>query len=578
MRIFICIHLLISLALGGCQSREAPGSEDDGAVATRAFRIAFSEATEVSGLGEFRHVTGAFGEKFFPETMGSGAAFFDYNGDGWQDVLLAGGGAWEQSGDSLRYALWLFRNEGDGSFTLASDEAGLGDVDAYSIGIATADYDNDGDQDVYLTTLEENLLFRNDDGAFVEVARLAGVSGEPVWSSSPIFFDADLDGYVDLYVGNYVVWSPDSDIFCSLDGTTKGYCTPDTYEGIPSRYYHNNGDGTFTDRTAEAGFLPAPGKTLGVTELDFNRDRWPDLMVANDTQRNLLYENQGDGTFDEVGSLSGVAYDENGRARAGMGIDAGVVDTTGDVTVFVGNFSKEMIGVYRHNRERLFNDRAAESKIGRPSLMTLTFGLFLFDVDLDGDLDLFAANGHVQSDIESTQDGITYAEAPHLFINRGNGTFHDVVPDVGGPLAKRAVARGAAFADYDRDGDLDILVLENGGSVRLLRNDLLEGAGRPAHYLRLTLEGTESNRDGLSSRVLTYFNGRVEERRVRTGSSYLSQSELTVTIGLGAVEMADSIIVEWPSGRSSLFKDVRGDAEYRVVEGRDLLEVVFSDQ
>ena len=576
MRILIYSHLLFLLVLasGGCQSRGAPESENDGSPESQENRVLFSEVAEASGLGEFRHVTGAFGEKFFPETMGSGAAFLDYNGDGWQDVLLAGGGAWEESGDSPQYALWLFKNEGEGSFTLVSDEAGLGDIDAYSIGIAVADYDNDGDQDFYLTTLEENLLFRNDNGVFAEVARRAGVNGEPVWSSSPIFFDADRDGHVDLYVGNYVEWSPESDIFCSLDGETKGYCTPENYPGIPSRYYHNDGDGTFTDRTEEAGFLPAPGKTLGVTELDFNRDGWPDLMVANDTERDLLYENNSDGTFDEIGALSGVAYDENGKARAGMGIDAGVVDETGHVTVFVGNFSKEMIGVYRHDREGLFSDRAAVSKIGRPSLMTLTFGLFLFDVDLDDDLDLFAANGHVQSDIESTQEGITYEEAPHLFINRGDGTFHDVVPDVAGALAQRAVSRGAAFADYDRDGDLDILITENGGSVILLRNELMERAGTPPHFLRLTLEGTDSNRDGISARIRTHSNGTVQERRVRTGSSYLSQSELTATFGLGTTEDVDSVVVEWPSGKTDRFKGVLGNVEYHVVEGRGSLEIM----
>ena len=576
MRILVYSHLLFFLVLtcGGCQTSDAPDSEREGSLETQENRISFSEVAGTSGLGEFRHATGAFGEKFFPETMGSGAAFLDYNGDGWQDVLLAGGGAWEASGDGPPYALWLFKNEGDGSFTLVSDEVGLGDLDAYSIGIAVADYDNDGDQDFYLTTLEENLLFRNDDGVFEEVARHAGVNGEAVWSSSPIFFDADRDGHVDLYVGNYVEWSPESDKFCSLDGETKGYCTPETYPGIPSRYYHNDGDGTFTDRTQEAGFLPAPGKTLGVTELDFNRDGWPDLMVANDTQRDLLYENNGDGTFDEIGALSGVAYDENGKARAGMGIDAGIVDKSGHVTVFVGNFSKEMIGVYRHDRGALFSDRAAVSKIGRPSLMTLTFGLFLFDVDLDGDLDLFAANGHVQSDIESTQEGITYEEAPHLFINHGDGTFDDVVPDVAGALARQAVSRGAAYADYDRDGDLDILITENGGSVILLRNDLMERTGPPPHFLRLTLQGTDTNRDGISARIQMYIDGTVQERRVRTGSSYLSQSELTATFGLANTETVDSITVDWPSGKIDRFESVQANVEYRAVEGQGSLEIV----
>lgn len=567
----------VASACGGSQDavEEAPAC-------VFADRLAFEDVTHVAGLSGFRHETGAQGCIWFPESMGSGAAFLDYDGDGWQDIALAGGGRWsdypacapfsaENSAEVL--PIRLYRNLGDGAFSEVTRAAGLAAFDgarhAYGLGIAAADYDNDGDTDVYLSALGANLLFRNEGGVFVETGREAGVAGASEWSASPIFFDADRDGDLDLYVGNYVAWSPETDIYCSLDGVNKGYCTPETYEGIPSRFYRNRGDGTFADETAEAGFLPAAGKTLGVAELDFNRDGWPDLMVANDTQPDYLYENNRDGTFFEKGALSGVAYDENGKARAGMGVDAGVVDSTGQTSVFVGNFSSEMIGVYRHLHDGLFIDRAALSQIGRPSLLTLTFAVLLADFDLDTDLDLFAANGHVQPEIGTVQDNVTYEEKPHLFLNRGNGTFEDAAPALGGTLAGEFVARGAAAADYDRDGDIDILMVENGGGAHLWRNRLLEN-GTPDEnpaFLRVTLEGEASNREGLSSSVEVVLDGLRMERRVRTGSSYLSQSELPVTFGLGDRAAVDSLIVRWPSGAVDRFADVEGNRHYRVAEG-----------
>ena len=536
-------------------------------------RLSFSDVTEAAGLSGFVHVTGAFGEKWFPESMGSGAAFFDYDGDGWQDILLAGGGRWfgqanaqGQPDEEIR-PLRVYRNGGDGSFSEVTEEVMPSGLDAYGLGIAAGDYDGDGDQDVYLSTLTENLLLRNDGGGFTEVGQQAGVAGDPVWSSSAIFFDSDLDGDLDLYVGNYVAWSPETDIYCSLDGVQKAYCTPETYEGIPARFYRNVGDGTFVDETSQAGFLPSPGKTLGVAELDFDQNGWPDLMVANDTQPDHLYVNDGSGGFVEQGTLSGVAYDENGKARAGMGVDAGVVDSTGQVSVFVGNFSSEMIGVYRHLRDGIFIDRAAVSKIGRPSLMTLTFGLFLADFDLDTDLDLFAANGHVQPEIETIQDNIGYEESPHLFLNHGNGTFEDVAPSLGGVFLGELVGRGSAYADYDRDGDVDVLIVENGGGVHLWRNGLRTAGDSSPGYLRVSLEGRVSNRDGLSSQVEVWVGGLCMRRRVRSGSSYLSQSEFPVTFGLGMHAVADSLIVRWPSGTVDRLMEVRRNQHVRIMEG-----------
>jgi hypothetical protein len=524
--------------------------------------LRFTGVAQEAGLGDFRHETGAEGDMLFPESMGSGCGFIDYDGDGWIDILAAGGGTWPGSSKDPVPAIWLYRNNGDGTFTLRTQAAGLDGIHAYSLGFAVADYDNDGDQDLYLTTLGENKLFRNEGGVFTEVGQAAGVAGESVWSSAPIFFDADRDGWLDLYVGNYVAWSPETDLFCTLDGETKDYCTPQTYTGLPGRFYHNNGDGTFTDRTEQAGFLVATGKALGVIELDVDQNGWPDLMVANDTDPNQLFVNQGDGTFSERGAMSGLAYDEKGKTRAGMGIDAGVVDSTGEVSIFVGHFTREMIGVWRHQGNGSFIERSAASKIGRPSLQTLTFGLFLLDADLDGHLDLFAANGHVNPGIEQIAESFTYAEPAHLFINRGDGTFEDVAPTIGGVLQEPLVARGAAYADYDRDGDLDILITENAGGLHLWRNDLDSNA-----YLRVHVEGRASNRSGLGTRLVAVAGNHRMERRITSGTSYLAASEQVATFGLGQHTQVDSLTVYWPSGRVDRLGPVAAGQAVLLVEG-----------
>lgn len=554
---------LVALLLlaSGCAAQ--PDAEQPaGTSPQKAGGLHFTDVTQEAGLGEFRHETGAEGEMLFPESMGSGCAFIDYDGDGWIDVLVAGGGTWPGGKKPSVPALQLYRNNGDGTFQPVTDGAGLGAIRAYSLGFSVADYDNDGDQDFYLTTVGKNMLFRNENGVFTEVGAEAHVAGEPVWSSASIFFDADRDGWLDLYVGNYVEWSPATDIFCTLDGVTKDYCTPQSYIGLPGRYYRNNGDGTFTEQTKEAGLLSSIAKTLGAIELDFNRDGWPDLMVSNDTDPNLLFVNNGDGTFTERGTVSGVAYDESGKTRAGMGIDAGVVDSTGEVSIFVGNFTQEMIGVWRYRGKGSFIDRAAVSKVGRPSLQTLTFGLFLFDADLDGHLDLFAANGHVNPGIEKISDTFKYAEPVHLFRNRGDGTFEDVAPAVGGVLQEALVARGAAYADYDRDGDLDLLLTENGGGLHLWRNDLDGGA-----YLRVRVEGRESNRSGLGTRIVAVAGNHRMERRITGGASYLSASEQVATFGLGEHGRVDSLIVHWPSGRTEKLGSRAAGEEVLLVEG-----------
>ena len=553
--------------------------------------IAFTHVTEALGLGGFRHVTGAVGDAWFPETMGAGAGFLDYDGDGWLDIVLVGGSTWWQqdiaavtpvgSGapsaepPTLQLlgnppALRLYRNEGD-FFSEVTEEAGLGTIRAYGMGVAVADYDNDGDSDIFFTTLERNLLLRNDRGldaehsvVFTEVGREAGLGNQSEWSTSALFFDADLDGYADLYVGNYVEWSPEGDIWCTIDGETKTYCTPQTYTGLPGRFYHNEGDGTFSDWTERAGFLPAPGKTLGVAEWDIDEDGWPDLVVANDTQRDLLYINDRDGTFTERGIVSGLAFDENGRARAGMGIDIGVLDDTGQPSVVVGHFTDEMLGLYRRLAPGLFMDRAAASRTGHPSLPTLTFGLCLFDADSDGDLDLFLANGHIAPDVEAMEEGVSYRQHPQLFVNLGDGRFGEHAPPLVGPM----VARAVATADVDRDGDVDLLVTENGGPVHLLRNDF-QGGG----FLRVRLEGRRSSRDALGAHVMAVVGTARMHRRVRSGSSYLAASDKALTFGLGGAEHVDTLMVRWPGGSVEHYTELPAGHEATIAEGLGLADL-----
>ena len=563
----INILLLVVLFNNSCSKEKQSSVMAVNAQNNGTAKINFAEVTSESGLGNFHHDNGSFGEMWFPEQMGSGGGFIDYNDDGWVDILLVGGGGWANHTKRNIKALWLYKNNKDGTFSEVTKETGLGFINTYGLGVVTADYDNDGDQDIFLTSLDRNILLRNHDGIFNDVSQQSGLGKRIEWSSSAIFFDADKDGWLDLYVGNYAIWSPASDLWCSLDSKTKVYCPPEMYTGIPSRFYHNNGDGTFSDHTQIAGFLPAPGKSLGVVQIDYNDDGWPDLAVANDGERDLLYQNNGDGTFTEKGTELGMAYGENGEARAGMGIDAGIVDSSGHPSIFVGNFSNEMIGVYRYSGKGWFNDRAALSRIGRTSYLSLTFGLFLFDVDLDTDLDLFVGNGHVYPFRTKDQEGITYRQVSQLFINDGSGVFANANEMVAGVLDNKMVVRGAAAGDYDRDGDLDILLTENNGPVHLWRNDIESN-----NFLRVFLEGETSNKDALGAKVVIAIDDYKMKRILRTGSSYLSQSELVASFGLGNNTTVDSLSIIWPSGKIDTFTNIKSDRELFIKEGSNRVE------
>ncbi len=529
--------------------------------------LSFTNVTISSGLGDYVHNNGALGKKWFPEPMGPGGGFIDYNSDGWEDILIVNNSSWEHEQEKKLSALRLFENNQNGTFTDKTIEAGLNEIYTYPIGICAADYDNDGDQDFILTTLYENMLFNNHNSKFNEVGEKSNISNHRALSTSAIFFDSDKDGWLDIYVGNYTEWTPETDVWCTFQGK-KGYCTPEVYDGVPSRFYRNNRDGTFTDETLVAGFLPAPGKTLGVSEFDFNQDGFPDLAVANDLARDLLYENNKDGTFSEIGTITGMAYDEMGKARAGMGIDVGVVDSTGEPTIFVGNFQNEMFSVYQYNPAGYFTDIAAKSRLGRESLKVLTFGMFLVDIDLDSDLDLFAINGHIQIEIESDNNQFEFRQLPQLFLNDGNAVFTLFDNEKNNAFNEPIVGRGGAFADYDKDGDIDILLTENSGGIHLWRNDLINEVkpNYDLNYLRIKLIGEDSNRNGIGSLINLYVNGKKISRRVKTGSSYLSQSEKIITFGLGELEQIDSLEVNWSSGKRSIYYNFDLNKEIEIFE------------
>ena len=543
--------------------------------------VTFTDITEAAGI-KFQHVTGAYGEKLLPETMGSGAAFLDYDNDGDQDLLLINSSAWRWKNDAGSDAVTpaLYQNDGQGQFKDVTEEAGL-KITAYGMGVACGDFDNDGWIDLFLTAVGPSRLLRNVEGTFMDVTAAAGVAGaSDQWGTSAGFFDYNKDGLLDLFVCNYIQWSREIDLSLgsTYDGRNRAYAPPTPFQGAFCQLFRNEGGGRFADVSADAGIqvrnsdtqVPV-GKSLGVSLVDLDDDGYCDIVVANDTVQNFVFHNLEGKKFQECGQEVGVAFDPAGNARGAMGIDvARFRNNSKSYGIVIGNFANEPTSLYVSQDVGvegmfcLFTDEAVATGLGPQSRLELKFGVFFFDYDLDGRLDVCTANGHLEKDIAQIQRSQQYEQPPQLFWNAGdNGEteFVRVSPDVvGSDFSRRMVGRGSAYADIDADGDLDVILTGSGGSPRLLRNDQQLGH----HWVRLLLKSSGRNLFAYGATVQIHAGGQVQERFVQPTRGYLSQSELPLTFGLGKTDKIDKVLIRWPDGARHEIKELKVDQQHTI--------------
>jgi len=534
------------------------------AQAARPPAIQFTNVTASSGI-TFVHYEGNNGIAIIREVFGPGVCVADFDGDGWQDLYFVNGRDLYNRGIPARNA--LYHNNGDGTFTDVTVKAGVPGTD-FGLGCVWGDYDNDGFPDLYVTQYGRNVLYHNNgDGTFTDVTDKAGVAGVKsggLFHSGATFFDYDRDGRLDLYVGGYVTLDASSPRYCDfVDVRTN--CPPSVYKGSPDILYHNNGDGTFTDVTSKAGIYQPEGKNLSVGAADYDNDGWPDLFVANDGLNAYLYHNEHDGTFTEVGLLAGMALTGRGQTMAAMCISLGDYDNDGWLDLYISDFQKSSDHIWHNDGKGGFQEVSDQAGITVPTHDVLSFGGGFFDYDNDGWLDLFIANGHVYPEVEKSAQFAHYKQINSLFHNQGNGKFVETTNQAGSGFQTPYVGRGVAFADFDNDGFVDVLVANNGDPPLLLHNS----GGNGNHFINFKLVGVKSNRDGMGARIRVQAGGISQIREVAGGGSYLSQSDLRANFGLGGATRAEIVEVKWPSGRQQVFKQVEADKFYLIEEGKE---------
>jgi hypothetical protein len=528
--------------------------------------VSFRDIGRQAGV-TFRNTNGASPQKHFPETMGSGGLFFDYDNDGWIDIFLVDGGSLADPAVARQARHRLFRNRGNGTFEDVTERSGIRHG-AYGMGACAGDYDNDGWVDLYVTSVGPNVLYHNNgDGTFTDVTRTAG-AGSSLWGTSCAFADVDRDGYLDLFVTNYVEMGKDPDRFCgNARPMLRMYCHPLNFPSSPNVLYHNNGDGTFTDVSVQSGIAAYRGNGLGLAVSDYDDDGWPDVFVANDAVPNFLFHNDGRGRFTEDALVAGVAVASDGKARAGMGTAFGDFDGDGRLDLVVTNHETEMHSLFRNRGDGSFADATMSSGVGPATLPFVGFGVVFVDYDNDGDLDLAIVNGHVIDNIALLRNGARHAQPRLLLENIGSGRFRDVSRQAGPGFAVDSVGRTLVAGDIDNDGDLDLLVTNNGGVAELLRND----GGNRGNSLLVRLVGTASNRDGIGARLRVTAGSRTLVREVTSGSGYLGQSDTRVHVGLGSASVVDRLEIRWPSGRIEVLEKVLVNQVITVREGTGIV-------
>ena len=525
-------------------------------------KISFTAVTDAAGL-QFQHVDGRSGQRYFLETVGSGVAFFDYDNDGLVDIYLVNSADLPDFSSPEPPTNRLYRNNGDGTFSDVTEQAGVGDT-GYGAGCAVADYDNDGNLDLYVTNFGANVLYRNNgDSTFTDVTQHTGV-GDTQWSLGCAFADYDSDGFVDLYVANYIAFDFETHTNCTQKGVPT-YCPPESFQGVSDTLYRNNGDGTFVDVTTSAGVYNKDGKGMGVVFGDYDNDGDPDCYVGNDAGENFLYQNKGDGTFTNVGWMAGVEADENGNVQGTMGVDFGDYDNDGLLDIIAVNYQQQPNALYRNDNGNFFTDVSFVAGMAE-SLPYVGWGADFFDVDNDGDKDLLIANGHLQDTVEKYDDTTTYPQHNYLLINNGQGHFVNESMKAGSGFQSRKVSRGIATGDYDNDGDLDVLISNANDTLQLLRNDS-ENRG---NWILIRTVGTQSNRAGIGARVKIQSGDLTQIDEVRGGSGYLSQNDLRLHFGIGAHERIDRIEVRWPSGVVDVIRDIAPNQIITITEGSHL--------